>query len=274
MLYIPIRYINNGEPLDQVTLNRNGYDTQENLEEIISRLTTVEGATGGEVTEIPDTLVLRDTYGTAQFVAPRVATNPLRLADLVNNLTTDQASRALTAAMGVHIKSLIDNLESKVETAVPPGAVLGFAMNSAPSGWIVCDGRAVSRTTYSALYAEIGTLYGAGNGSSTFNVPDYRGVFLRGIDRNRNLDPGRGFGVYQDDMIQRHKHVMAYSERYSGYFGRTNSRGYAGSGDTDTDNYLYHTNDGSDYNGTVNSAGVIGSETRPKNVSVLHCIKS
>ena len=58
---------------------------------------------------------------------------------------------------------------------VPPGAVIPYAGSSAPDGWLLCDGSAVSRTTYANLYAAIGTAFGAGNGSTTFTLPDLRG---------------------------------------------------------------------------------------------------
>ena len=65
---------------------------------------------------------------------------------------------------------------------VSTGFILAFGVAAPPSGWLACNGSAVSRTTYSALYALIGTTYGAGNGSSTFNVPDLRGRTLIGTD--------------------------------------------------------------------------------------------
>jgi len=55
------------------------------------------------------------------------------------------------------------------------GKILSFAGASAPDRWLICDGSAVSRTTYAALYAFLGTTYGSGDGSTTFNLPDYRG---------------------------------------------------------------------------------------------------
>ena len=58
---------------------------------------------------------------------------------------------------------------------VPIGTILDFAAATAPTGYLVCDGSAVSRTTYAALFAVIGTTWGAGNGSTTFNIPDFRG---------------------------------------------------------------------------------------------------
>jgi microcystin-dependent protein len=77
------------------------------------------------------------------------------------------------------------------------GAVQGFAMNSVPAGWLKCNGSAVSRTTYSALFAAIGVTYGAGDGSTTFNLPDMRGEFARGLDDGRGIDSGRVIGSSQ-----------------------------------------------------------------------------
>lgn len=64
---------------------------------------------------------------------------------------------------------------------IPPGSVFPYAGASAPSGWLICDGSAVSRTTYAGLFAVLSTSHGSGDGSTTFNVPDYRGQFMRGI---------------------------------------------------------------------------------------------
>jgi microcystin-dependent protein len=66
--------------------------------------------------------------------------------------------------------------------ATPLGALMPYAAATAPSGWLLCYGQAVSRTTYAALFAAIGTSYGAGDGSTTFAVPDLRGRVLAGLD--------------------------------------------------------------------------------------------
>lgn len=63
---------------------------------------------------------------------------------------------------------------------LPSGMVMYFANSTVPTGWLQCDGSAVSRVSYDALYSAIGTLYGIGDGSSTFNLPDLRGQFIRG----------------------------------------------------------------------------------------------
>ena len=70
---------------------------------------------------------------------------------------------------------------------VPTGTVLAYAGNTVPSGFLLCDGRAVSRTTYAVLFAAIGTTYGSGDGSSTFNLPDMRGRVAVGVDSDANL---------------------------------------------------------------------------------------
>jgi phage-related tail fiber protein len=74
---------------------------------------------------------------------------------------------------------------------LPSGVVFPFAGTAAPYGYIICDGSAVLRTDYPALFAAIGTTHGAGNGTTTFNLPDYRGRFLRGVDGLAGLDPDK-----------------------------------------------------------------------------------
>lgn len=81
------------------------------------------------------------------------------------------------------------------------GGVIGFAMNSAPQGWLSANGSAVSRVTYARLFSRIGTIYGSGDGSTTFNLPDYRGEFIRGWDNGRGVDSGRAFGSWQKGSV-------------------------------------------------------------------------
>jgi microcystin-dependent protein len=160
---------------------------------------------------------------------------------------------------------------------VPTGAVLAFAGSSAPSGFLVCNGDAVSRTTYAALFAVIGITYGQGNGSTTFNLPDLRADFIRGLDNMggtpgaRNGDPGRSPGTEQLDAFQGHYHqtglgswdtsanVSGYG-RYPDFSGATgpNPQRSVGAPITDGSHNVPRT----------------ASETRPRNVAMYYIIKS
>lgn len=89
-----------------------------------------------------------------------------------------------------------------------PGEVKAFARSAAPDGWLKCNGAAVSRTTFAALFAVIGTTYGNGNGTTTFNLPDLRGEFLRGWDDGRGIDAGRNLGSAQAQQLLQHNHAV------------------------------------------------------------------
>jgi microcystin-dependent protein len=108
----------------------------------------------------------------------------------------------------------LQQLNSMVGAAsnfMPAGAVQLFAMNAVPTGWLECNGAAISRTTYANLFAVIGTTYGAGDGSITFNIPDLRGEFVRGFDNGRGIDPGRALGSNQGQANQAHNHSVSVS---------------------------------------------------------------
>lgn len=85
----------------------------------------------------------------------------------------------------------------------PVGSISAFGGSAAPSGWLLCQGQAVSRTTYAELFSVIGTSFGAGDGSTTFNVPDLRGEFLRGAGTNSHANQGNGgsVGEHQDATV-------------------------------------------------------------------------
>ena len=85
---------------------------------------------------------------------------------------------------------------------IPSGAVMYFAGQTAPTGWLKANGAAVSRTAYAALFAAIGTTYGTGDGRTTFNLPDLRGEFVRGWDDGRGIDSRRALGSAQSDAIR------------------------------------------------------------------------
>lgn len=89
---------------------------------------------------------------------------------------------------------------------LPAGAIIPWASNSGtiPTGYLLCDGAAVSRTTYSALFAAIGITYGVGNGSTTFNLPPFQGQFLRGYQSGVSAE----IGVSQSSQNLSHKHYV------------------------------------------------------------------
>lgn len=223
--------------------------------------------------------LLPETDYTATDGTTVVLSTPAMLADVVEIV----AVRTITM-VDTYTRSEADArflLRSESRKLSPAGAVIYVASESAPDGWLKANGALVSRTAYADLFAVIGTTYGAGDGSTTFRLPDLRGEFIRGWDDGRGIDPSRGLGSQQAPMVQAHKHVMPVGERQasgadSGYtppFGRTDTPGKPGLGKNDTDNYWFHTNDGSNYDGVVNPAGVIGSETRPRNVALLAVIR-
>lgn len=170
------------------------------------------------------------------------------------------------------------NVFSKEESkanGLPPAAIVYFAMNKAPIGFLKANGAAVSRTTYAELFAEIGTDSGAGDGINTFNLPDLRGEFIRSWDDGKGIDSGRILGSKQTQQVLKHQH-LSFGEATSGYtFGNSNARGFMGTnGGIDYDNYLYFTNDGTSFkNENPNPTGVVGDENRPRNIAMLACIK-
>lgn len=86
------------------------------------------------------------------------------------------------------------------------------AASAVPPGWRTRNGALLSRTTYAALYAALGTTYGAGDGATTFALPDDRGYFDRGWDDGRGIDSGRVFGSYQADQNRAHTHSYLHRE--------------------------------------------------------------
>ena len=81
---------------------------------------------------------------------------------------------------------------NKAVPVLPTGSVIPFAGKTAPTGWLLCQGQAVSRTTYAQLFSVIGTTFGSGDGSTTFNLPDLRGRVAVGVDSDANLGTRAG----------------------------------------------------------------------------------
>ncbi|EPA3073056.1 phage tail protein [Enterobacter cloacae] len=157
------------------------------------------------------------------------------------------------------------------------GAITGFAMISAPTGWLIADGSAVSRTTYARLFSRIGTTWGSGDGVNTFNLPDARGVFIRGLDNGKGYDSGRDIGTYQADAVQAHNHYLPTSSGTPASTYGINDNAFIASevNYNPAPGVITTTYPNSQYSigSQVGSVGNFAPETRVKNISVLNCIK-
>ena len=106
------------------------------------------------------------------------------------------------------------------------GQCAHFAQATPPPGWLKRNGAAVSRVTYADLFAEIGVIYGAGDGSTTFNLPDARGLVDRGLDEGRGLDAGRGLGTFQDQDNKSHSHLTNDAGHAHNVYDPSHSHGH------------------------------------------------
>ena len=150
------------------------------------------------------------------------------------------------------------SLNNSVQISELVGEVAFFARTTPPSGWLKANGAAVSRITYATLFAAIGTTFGAGDGSSTFNLPDLRGEFARGLDDGRNVDGGRRLGTAQEDAIKTHTINVPNSQLEGNVIG----------------SWFYSDRGNGNNNQPNNTITYTGEkETRPRNVALLACIK-
>lgn len=182
-----------------------------------------------------------------------------------NDAITPATLAAVLASLGVQLS--------------PPGAVLAFARATAPTGWLKANGAAVSRTTYNALFTAIGTAFGAGDGSTTFNLPDLRGEFPRGLDDGRGVDAGRALGSAQAGTTH-------------AYVGQAGTAGAIGTGWADDlllrdmaskeqqvsivapspGGMIYPV--GTTYQSNPSAVQLHTFKSRPRNVALLYCIKA
>ncbi|WP_153114629.1 tail fiber protein [Rhodocyclus tenuis] len=174
-------------------------------------------------------------------------------------ITATAPTNAVFVGIARNATELFVDVDAGSGAGVPVGTVIHVARNSAPTGYLKANGALLSRTTYSELFGAIGTTYGAGDGATTFALPDLRGEFVRGWDDGRGVDSGRVFGSAQSDDFKSHSHQQTTNntDYGSGVYG-ANTSGNAASGSVASGNYTL-------------SAG--GSETRPRNVALLACIK-
>ena len=169
--------------------------------------------------------------------------------------------------------------------AIPAGVIVPFGGEEVPFGWMLCDGAEVSRTEYANLYNAIGVCWGIGDGSTTFNLPDLRGLFLRGVSGDSGNDDdangrivlndnggntGNNVGSYQGDAI---RNIIGrikaddYNIVADGVFDHTstqlNGRHLESQGDPDGHDLLFD----------ASRVVPVGSDNRPKNAYVNYIIK-
>lgn len=193
---------------------------------------------------------------------------------------------APTANLQAATKKYVDDEVSGIPQATdltPAGTIIYTARSTAPTGYLKADGSAVSRTTYLTLFNAISTTYGAGDGSTTFNLPDLRGEFLRGLDDGRGVDTNRLLGSAQVDSTalpnSSFTGTTSSIDDHTHNIGRNTS---GGPSTTQTNNLLRAGNQGVTAQNTDGAGGhshtcsINGggdAETRPRNVALLACIK-
>jgi hypothetical protein len=219
------------------------------------------------------------------FVSGEVVT-PTKLNTLVDSATVTQIQTADISDAQITTAKIADANVTTAKLAdgsvtpaklnstvimVPTGAVMPFAMNSAPTGWLAANGGEYSKTgTYATLFAAIGVTYGetngaGGTGTTHFRVPDLRGYFVRGAGTNSDTTAAGAFGVKQADAFQGHAH----STNGNAFWVNGGGAVLGGSGISSTVALSVGSPISDGTNGTPRTA----SETRPANIAMLYCIK-
>lgn len=169
---------------------------------------------------------------------------------------------------------------------IPAGTVLPFAGENAPQGWLLCDGSPISRTLHPELFEAIGTAHGIGDGTTTFNLPDLRGRFVRGVDGTAGRDPDKltrsavnggnsanSVGSVQDDALQNITGEFGAWTRTSGGNGAFQTP-TASAGNTSNTGNVTISNNGPTTNFDASRVARTSSESRGKNINLNHIIKT
>ena len=169
----------------------------------------------------------------------------------------------------------------------PVGTIITTARTTAPTGFLACNGANVSRSTYASLFSAIGTTYGAGDGSTTFTLPDLRGLFVRGAGAHGTMTKAAGgafdggsVGSTSNDSMQGHYHDW-YVGNTTSSFGHTDNNNQiapadnAGGRKLQSDGTVTGSKDqiAAPKSDGTNGTPRTGNETKPASMSLLYCIK-
>ena len=192
-------------------------------------------------------------------------------------------------------KVTVDQINSLV-SGVPVGTIIMWPLATPPAGYLECNGTNISRTTYASLFAALGTVYGVGDGSTTFALPDYRGRFLRGWDHGAAVDPdratrtNRGDGITGDNVGTKQADALQnITGAIGGVYGAADQAydwafrpGANGAFDVPYNQAPYNRYAGVYYppagcgtEATFDASRVArtSTETRPTNINIMFCIK-
>lgn len=171
----------------------------------------------------------------------------------------------------VKINEMIDQLETPTNK-VTPGLIMMWTKTAAPDGYLECAGQAVSRTTYADLFDVLGVAFGDGDGTTTFNLPDLRGEFVRGWDNGRGVDAGRYIGSEQADQMQR---ITGSYMPYHNSYGASVSGAFTHEGDTYGGTGVdYVAGKALKFDSYFSPGARVGDETRPRNLALMYVIKT
>jgi microcystin-dependent protein len=191
---------------------------------------------------------------------------------------------APTTTLQAATKGYVDNL-----TGAPAGVIMAFAGTVAPTGFLACQGQAVSQVTYAALYDAIGATWNTGGeGAGNFRLPDLRGMFVRGTGTNATGSSsgavGPSVGSYAVDTYLNHNHTAsssvtdpshAHSYTAGGAVGFAYDPGFSGANSSNPSGQTTSANTtGITVATTVATSTTGGTETKPKNYGVLYIIKT
>lgn len=173
------------------------------------------------------------------------------------------------------INQVYEQITASIPAAIPTGSIEMFGASTAPTGWLICDGSAVSRTIYSTLFGIIGTTWGTGDGVTTFNLPDFREASPYGVGTRSSGVTAHDVATlsqFKDDQMQGHLHAQpSGTTNYIIQSGGANSLTIGGGGYGGT---VSRNSTGTPKDDGTNGTPRTGTVTRGKIIGVYFIIKT